>query len=349
MRLPCILMHFCIVGDFHDSLRIVIREVLIKRRNNRVENMDLNRKNSKSDLKLVEYDLKNGETLPLLHFENIEQTGLVKHCFTTRLGGVSTGVCSSLNLSFSRGDDESAVRENYRRLAEAMDVEVEKFVFTDQTHTTNVRMVTEEDAGKGMITARDYTDVDGLITNIPGLVLSTFFADCVPLYFVDPVHRAIGMSHSGWRGTVGRMGEKTLKAMHEAYGTDPEDVICAIGPSICQDCYEVSADVASEFAKEFAGHEAEVVCEQSVYRSKKDIPNARDTESINVTAIDPTSSLKYQLDLWRANEIVLLEAGVLPEHIAVTSVCTCCNPTELFSHRASHGKRGNLGAFLSLI
>ena len=284
--------------------------------------MNLIRKSSDSELKIVEHKLNSGEVLPLLHFENIEQTGIVKHCFTTRMGGVSEGIFSSLNVSFTRGDDEAAVRENYCRIAEAMDVEVERFVFTDQTHTTNVRVVTKEDAGKGIVRDRGYTDVDGLITNVPGLVLSTFFADCVPLYFVDPVNKAIGMSHSGWRGTVGRMGKVTLEAMKEAYGTRPEDVFCAIGPSICQDCYEVSADVAAEFAKEFAGHESDIMY--------------------------PTIPEKYQLDLWRANEIVLLEAGVLPEHIAVTNVCTCCNPEELFSHRASHGKRGNLGAFMCL-
>lgn len=285
--------------------------------------MELIRKNTNPSLKVVEHELKNGEILPLLHFENLEKTGMVKHCFTTRLGGVSEGVCSKLNLSFTRGDDEAAVRENYRRLAEIMDYDVEKFVFTDQTHTTNVRIVTEEDAGKGIIRPKGYTDVDGLITNVSGLVLSTFFADCVPLYFVDPVHGAIGMSHSGWRGTVGRMGQKTLEAMKEAYDTDPADVICAIGPSICQDCYEVSADVAEAFAKEFPGREAEI--------------------------LEPKPMEKYQLDLWKANQIVLLEAGVLPEHISVTDVCTCCNPKELFSHRASHGKRGNLGAFMCLI
>ena len=165
--------------------------------------------------------------------------------------------------------------------------------------------------------------MDGLITDVPGLMLATFYADCVPLYFVDTKHRAIGLSHSGWRGTVNRMGRATLKAMAEAYGTVPEDVWCAIGPSICQDCYEVSEDVASAFAKEFSGHECEILIEKG--------------------------GGKYQLDLWKSNEIVLRDAGILPEHLAVTNLCTCCNPNLLFSHRASHGKRGNLGAFLKLV
>lgn len=274
-------------------------------------------------MKLEEHWQKDGSVLPLLTFPLLEQTRMVKHCFTTRMGGASKGMFESLNLSFTRGDDEAAVKENYRRLADALDVAPDGFVCSDQTHTTNIRKVTAEDRGKGVTRARDYTDIDGLMTDEPGLVLSTFYADCVPLYFVDPVHRAIGLSHSGWRGTVNRMGKATLEAMHKEYGTDPADVVCAIGPSICQDCYEVSADVADAFAAEFAGHTDEILIKKQ--------------------------NEKYQLDLWKANEIVLLDAGIQKSHLAVTDRCTCCNPQLLFSHRASHGKRGNLGAFLCLL
>ena len=118
------------------------------------------------------------------------------------------------------------------------------------------------------------------------------------------------------------MGQKTLEAMAEAYGTRPEDVYAAVGPSICQDCYEISEDVAEHFYEEFKGHGDEIL----IYKGNG----------------------KYQLDLWKTNEIVLLEAGIQPEHLAVTNVCTCCNSEVLFSHRASHGKRGNLAAFLML-
>lgn len=262
-------------------------------------------------------------TVPLLHIPLLESTGMVKEGFSTRAGGVSEGIFSTMNLSFTRGDKREAVEENYRRIAQALDVDYGRFVFSDQTHTTNVLQVTEKDAGNGIIREREYLDIDGLITNVPGLVLTTFYADCVPLYFVDPVHRAIGLSHSGWRGTVNRMGQVTIERMQEAYGTDPADLICAIGPSICQDCYEVSEDVIEQFAAAFPGHEAELF-----YRKENG---------------------KYQLNLWRANEIVLTEAGVKPEHLAVTDICTCCNPKNLFSHRASHGKRGNLAAFLCLM
>lgn len=280
------------------------------------------RKDSKERLRQESYPQADGTELILLKYPLLEQTGMVEHCFTTRLGGVSEGMFSSMNLSFSRGDKKEAVEENFRRLAAALGKETGKFVFTDQTHTVNVRKVTVADAGKGLTRERDYRDVDGLITDEPGLVLSAFFADCVPLYFVDTVHHAIGLSHSGWRGTVRRMGAVTLEAMEKAYGTQPKDVICAIGPSICQDCYEVSEDVAEEFAKEFPGREREILADKG--------------------------EGKYRLDLWRANALVLKSAGVLPEHIAMTDICTCCNEKLLFSHRASHGKRGNLGAFLTI-
>lgn len=284
--------------------------------------MNLKKKNNDIVLEEVWCENGAGSTLPLLKYPLLEQTGIVEHCFTTRIGGVSKGIYESLNLSFTRGDEDAAVRENFRRLAGAMKTDVSKFVFTDQTHTTNVRRVTAEDAGKGIVKERDYTDIDGLITNEPGLVLSTFYADCVPLYFVDPVHRAIGMSHSGWKGTVGKMGAVTITAMKREFGTEAKDLVCAIGPSICQDCYEVSEDVADAFKEAFPGHADEILLDKK--------------------------NGKYQLDLWRANEIVLTEAGVLKENIAVTNICTCCNPDLLFSHRASHGKRGNLGAFIYL-
>ena len=279
-------------------------------------------KTDKNTMRLDECKIHGGAVVPLLRFPMLEETGIVKHCFTTRGGGVSEGIYESMNLSFTRGDEKEAVLENYRRLAEALEVSIDSFVCSDQTHTTNIRKVTTDDQGKGIIRERDYTDIDGLITNEPGVVLSTFYADCVPLFFVDPVHHAIGLSHSGWRGTVNRMGKKTILAMQQEYGSRPEELICAIGPSICQDCYEVSADVADAFAAEFPEHVSEL--------------------------LEKKLNDKYQLDLWKANEIVMLEAGVKKEHLAVTDRCTCCNPKLLFSHRASQGKRGNLGAFLCL-
>lgn len=267
--------------------------------------------------------VKENRGVTYLSFPILEDTGLVFHAFSTRLGGVSKGDFATMNFSFTRGDDRDDVLENYRRMAAALGVDRERMVLTWQTHTTNVRRVTEEDEGKGIVRDRDYRDVDGLITDIPGITLVTFFADCVPLYFLDPVHKAIGLSHSGWRGTVKRMGQVTVDAMKEAFGTRPEDIIACIGPSICGDCYEVGEEVADEFADAF--HEKY----HDVILLKK-------------------QNGKYQLDLWKANEIVLKEAGIKGDNLAVTNICTYCNPQLLFSHRRTAERRGNLCAFLSL-
>lgn len=282
--------------------------------------MDINfiKKDNKSDI-----DLRINQGVPYLFFKNIDKTNKVIHGFSTRLGGVSEKHLSSMNLSFTRGDKQENVIENYKRITKALGVEFECLVLTYQTHTTNVRVVTSKDRGKGVIKERDYTDVDGLISNDPSVTLVTFYADCVPLFFVDPVHDAIGLSHSGWRGTANKMGQKTIEKMHECFGTNPEDVIAAIGPSICMDCYEVSEDVIEEFKKGFDDAVIQNIC------YKKD-------------------NNKYQLDLWKANKFVLLEAGVKEENLSVSNICTCCNPNLLYSHRASNGLRGNLAAFLSL-
>ena len=261
--------------------------------------------------------------VPYLEYPLLTDTKIVHHGFSTRLGGVSQGCYASMNLSFTRGDDEAAVRENYHRIAKSIGVKCENMVLSQQTHTTNVRVVTEKDKGKGIVKPLDYTDVDGMVTNIHGICLVTFYADCVPLYFVDPVQKAIGLSHSGWRGTVGKIGKETILKMEEQYGSDPKDILAAVGPSICKDCYEVSEDVILEFQKNFK----ERYWKDLFYRKENG---------------------KYQLDLWKANEIIFKESGILPEHIAATNVCTHCNSEILYSHRTSGDRRGNLAAFLAL-
>ncbi|MGN0158067.1 MAG: peptidoglycan editing factor PgeF [Brotaphodocola sp.] len=258
-----------------------------------------------------------------LQFLALEETGLVSHAFSTRIGGVSEGIFSSMNFSFTRGDNPEHVRENYRRMADFLDTDINRMVLSYQTHTTNVRVVTEIDEGKGVTCERDYQNIDGMVTNVPGITLVTFYADCVPLYILDPVHRAIGLSHSGWRGTVNRMGKETLKVMYREYQTEPKDVIACIGPSICQDCFEVGGEVAEAFADAFSQE-----YHKGLFYQK--------------------DNGKYQLNLWKANRIIFEEAGVPSDQIHVTDICTRCNPELLFSHRKHGEKRGNLAAFLSL-
>ncbi len=281
-----------------------------------------------------------GEVLEYFIFPDLAEMDCIKHLFTTRVGGVSEGDYATLNFSIARGDEPKAVLENYCRVGEIFGVDSSRFVTTDQTHTTNIRVVTRADAGKGVTVPKDYADIDGLITKEKELVLSCFTADCVPLYFVDSVKQVIGVAHSGWRGTVAGMGKAMVKRMQKEFGCEARDIQTAIGPSICQSCYEISEEVARQFQEGF-WHEATV---KEFCREACEI------------GLHPTGELlmagkaegKYQLDLWLANYVVLRSAGILPEHISMTDICTNCNPAYLFSHRATGGKRGNLAAFLML-
>ena len=226
-------------------------------------------------------------------------------------------------MLFRSDDEPDYVWSNYRNICKAMEIDVESIVFSDQVHDTKICCVTKNDTVGEQLEEKKLVGMDGLITKEPGVTLVTSYADCVPLFFVDVKKKAIGLSHSGWKGTVGRIGAKTVQAMKKEFDTDPEDLIAVIGPSICQDCYEVSKDVAIQFESEFL------------------------TEQIDSLLIKKENE-KYQLDLWRANQIILKEAGIPETNISVAGICTCCNNGLLFSHRASHGMRGNLNGFLQI-
>lgn len=262
------------------------------------------------------------EGVVYLTFPKLEEAGVL-HAFSTRLGGVSEGYLSAMNLSFHRGDSQEAVMENHRRFARTVGYDESRLVFSDQVHTTKIYSVTEADCGKGITRESDIIGVDGLVTDQPGIPLITFYADCVPLFFFDPVQGVVALAHSGWRGTAARIGRLMIEYMEQNYHSRAEDILCAIGPSICRQCYEISEDVAEEFQKGFS---AEQYAE----------------------FMQDTGNGKYHLDLWKVNQYVLLEAGITKEHLETTDLCTCCNPEVLFSHRASHGKRGNLGAVIML-
>lgn len=279
---------------------------------------------------IVTEQVIEGDELAMVTFPLLSETNLVEHGFTTRLGGVSKGPYASMNLGLSRKDDPAAVRENYRRAALALHRQPQDIVLSYQTHTSNIRKVTEDDRGKGFSMERDYKDVDGLMTDVPGMLLVTLHADCTPLFFLDPVHPAIGLAHAGWRGTAGRIGAKMVTKMQEAYGTDPSDLLVVIGPSICGDCYEVGEDVAEIFRNTFG----ETACKEQEILREGGLQGQKD---------------KYRLNMWAANVLQLKEAGVKPAHLCVSGICTCENSDIFFSHRAVHGgERGNLGAFLSL-
>ncbi len=246
----------------------------------------------------------------------------IKHAYSTRMGGVSTGVCASMNLRNCEYDTRENYETNMRRFCAAIDVPYENIVTSHQTHTVNVHVVTTEDIPTGTLFGREFKDVDGLVTNVRNAVLVTSFADCIPLYLYDAKNHAIGMSHAGWRGTAGGIGRVTVEAMTANYGTDPKDIIACIGPGICGDCYEVGADVYKEFGKSFSKPP------QAIFIPKPDG--------------------KYLLDLWLANKLVLINAGVKPENIYLTDICTKCNSEYLFSHREMGNARGNQCGFLML-
>lgn len=251
-----------------------------------------------------------------------EETGLVRHGFSSRLGGVSTGECTSLNLGFKRKDNPENVRENFNRFCKALDVLPEQMIFTDQVHKDNVWKVDKSHRGMGFERESTIRETDGLITNQPGLALVTFYADCVPLFFLDRVNKVIGLSHSGWRGTVAKIGRQTLMQMEAHYGSRPSDCLVGIGPSIGSCCFEVDQPVAEEFAKAYDGRQEEI--------------------------IRPAGE-KFHIDLWKANAIQLMECGVPKENITTAALCTCCKNDIFFSHRGEKGKTGSMAALLMLI
>ena len=190
-------------------------------------------------------------------FPILDQFDFIVNGYSTRVGGVSVGDVGSLNLSLARevamhmevSEEEcrAKLRENHERLAAAVGYTTDALIFSNQTHTDNIRIMQDIDRGNGFVRPNEYHDTDGMMTDITGQALMTFYADCVPLLLVDPVHKAIANVHSGWRGTIKGIGSKAVRMMREVYGSDPSKLVAAIGPSICWDCFEVSEDVAQAF------------------------------------------------------------------------------------------------------
>ncbi len=264
--------------------------------------------------------VKNGE-IEYIQFPKLLACKCVKHIFSTRHGGVSQGDYSSMNLSFNRGDLRENVLKNYEILCGEVGINTDNLVLSRQTHTNNVKNIEEKHKGTG-ITLPSFNDVDGLVTNVPGIALVTQYADCTPLLFCDPVKKVIATSHAGWRGTVKLIAKVTVEKMCNDYGSDPSDIIAGIGPCIGKCCYEVDEPVYNEFAK---------------------IPFLK-TENI----LTPKQNGRYMLDLVEANRLILIDSGILPGNIDTSDICTYCNHDDLHSHRYTGGKRGNLAAIIQL-
>lgn len=250
---------------------------------------------------------------------SFEETGLVKHGFSTREGGVSKGCYSSMNLRFHCDDTRENVIRNFEIIADTLNMDKNRLVLSKQVHEDNIHTVTENDIGNGITRENSFTSVDALITDKKGIPLVTLFADCVPLFFLDKKQRVIALAHSGWRGTVKRIGQKTVEKMKRDYGSKPENIIAAIGPSIQECHFEVSDDVAEIFIKEFGSD----------------------------TAVKYGD--RYHVNMQTAIRKQLTESGLLPDSIDDSGICTYCNSDTLFSHRKTNGQRGNMGAFMELI
>jgi len=254
-------------------------------------------------------------------FEHIEATGMVRHGFTTKHGGISEGVFSTMNLSYTRGDTPSNVSENIKRASSAMGMHKGKTVFCQQVHGNKVVCANENLMNCRDIYPEAVLETDGLVTNISGLILCTIHADCVPLFFIDPVRKAIGMAHAGWRGTLNDIAKKAVNQMKQRFTCKPTDILVGIGPSIGGCCFEVGKDVAEKFSNKF-GFTGEIIQREGG---------------------------KYKIDLQKANEEVLINTGILRSNIESARICTMCHGEDFFSHRRDGVARGSMAAFIQLI
>lgn len=265
---------------------------------------------------------KINQGIPYLASEAIDQAGGVAHGFSTRMGGVSEGMWASLNLGTSRGDDPDHVRENYHRFMAAIGAQEGKLVKANQVHKGTVRVVTSADWKEDICEKADF-EADGLMTATPGVALMISVADCIPVLLYDPVRRVVAAAHAGWRGTAEGIVTRTVERMKEVYGCNPGDILVAIGPGICPQCFET--------------HE--------------DVPNAMmATMGTPVLQhIQIKDNGKFSVDLKGINAKRLEQAGVNPSNIAVSQECTSCRTDKYWSHRKVGNNRGSMAAVIQLL
>lgn len=243
------------------------------------------------------------------------------HGFTTRFGGVSTNEYTSLNLNYNKNDYPNNVRKNFEILGKKLGVGLDKMVLSHQVHDKNILHVNKSHGGMGIIRKRDYSNIDALVTDEANLLLITHYADCVPLYFYDPVKKVIALVHSGWKGTLLNIGVETLKELKGIYGCNMSDVHVAFGPHIQSCCFEVDSDVADMFHKTFS-------CAKRFTCLKE--------------------NNKWHIDLKRIIMYNLLENGILESNVSGCQICTKCYKDVFFSHRGSKGITGTGTAFLMI-
>lgn len=253
--------------------------------------------------------------------EALDKAGGVSHGFSTREGGITVDPPkASLNLSWTRCGSPEEVISNFKIFAEGAGIDYDDMAVVNHEHGANVLRIAHEHRGRGF-----YKDplppCDGIITDDPTVTLVTSHADCGAYFFYDPVHRAIGMAHAGWKGTLLRIGAEMARRMAEEFDTDPSDIIAATGPCICRDCFEVDADLGEKFQSEF-GY-------PGISR--------------------PGRQGKAYVDLELAAAVQFVEAGIRPESITLMNACTYENRQHFFSHRRDKGITGSMAAYIKLI
>jgi YfiH family protein len=249
--------------------------------------------------------------------------------FTSRQGGVSQAPFSSMNCGLHVQDVSEDVIANRQRLADALHAPFESLVFAEQVHSNEGIVITVADKGKGTESRESAIQgKDSFITNEKGIVICALFADCVPLYFYDPINQAIGLAHAGWKGTVSNIAMATISLMTNTFGSKPKDIHAIIGPSIGVCCYEVDHAVASRVLELLDEIQAPASVQETVLLTKL--------------------NGKFMLNLQELNRNLLEQAGILSPHIEVTQLCTSCSTDLFFSHRKEGGKTGRMAAWIAL-
>lgn len=265
---------------------------------------------------------KQHQSVVFLASEEMEQAGGVAHGFSTRLGGISEGMWASLNLGVSRGDDPDHVRENYRRFLTAIGAQGPRMAMSNQVHENHVRVITKADVKEDPYEKVTY-EADGLVTDLPGVTLVIFSADCLPILYYDPVRQVVAAAHAGWRGTAADIAGAVVRKMEEVYGCDPQNILAAIGPGIGPCCFETHGEVPAAMEEAYGPAAA---------------PFLR-----------PLSGGKFRVDLKGLNALALTRAGVDPARIDTDGDCTMCLPEKYWSHRRLGDRRGSMAALIQLL
>lgn len=265
---------------------------------------------------------KGNNNITYFSIPSFDETGLVKNCFTSRLGGVSNKAYDSLNLGLKTMDQRENVLKNYQLVCDALEIPMENLVCSDQVHGDKIKIITQKDRGKGITRDTNIMGIDGFVTNEKNVALVTVYADCVPIFILDPENEVIGVAHGGWKGTQLKIAGNVIKTMGDHFNTKPKNCLAAIGPSIGKCCYEVDKPVVDKFNENFTNSD------RFVFSKGYD---------------------KYMLDLWEANKLVLEEMGVEQRNITISNLCTMCNGDLLYSHRRDHGQSGRMAAIMALI